>query len=45
MTLLVRAGRIEACFHPVFPPDADAEHVLAWLRGFGMGTGVLSPSA
>lgn len=32
LTLLVRAGRIEACFYPVFPPDADAEHVLAWLR-------------
>lgn len=32
LTLLVHAGRIEACFYPVFPPDADAEHVLAWLR-------------
>jgi peroxiredoxin len=31
-TLLVRAGRIEACFYPVFPPDADAEQVVAWLR-------------
>jgi len=31
-TLLVRNGRIEACFYPVFPPDADAEHVVAWLR-------------
>ena len=33
LTLLVRANRIEHCFYPVFPPDADAEHVLAWLRG------------
>jgi peroxiredoxin len=32
LTLLVQAGRIEACFYPVFPPDADAEHVLGWLR-------------
>jgi peroxiredoxin len=32
LTLLIRAGRIEACFYPVFPPDADAGHVLAWLR-------------
>jgi peroxiredoxin len=32
LTLLVRAGRIEDCFYPVFPPDADAGHVLAWLR-------------
>jgi peroxiredoxin len=32
LTLLIHAGRIEACFYPVFPPDADAEHVLAWLR-------------
>jgi peroxiredoxin len=32
LTLLIHAGRIEACFYPVFPPDADAEHVIAWLR-------------
>jgi len=32
LTLLIHAGRIEACFYPVFPPDADAGHVLAWLR-------------
>ena len=32
LTLLIRSGHIEACFYPVFPPDADAEHVLAWLR-------------
>lgn len=32
LTLLVRAGRIEDCFYPVFPPDADAGHVLTWLR-------------
>ena len=32
LTLLVRANRIEHCFYPVFPPDADADHVLDWLR-------------
>jgi peroxiredoxin len=32
LTLLIRAGRIETCFYPVFPPEADAEQVLAWLR-------------
>ena len=33
LTLLARANRIEHCFYPVFPPDADAEQVLGWLRG------------
>jgi peroxiredoxin len=32
LTLLVLGGRIEACFYPVFPPDADADRVLDWLR-------------
>ena len=32
LTLLVRAARIEHCFYPVFPPDADADRVLQWLR-------------
>lgn len=32
LTLLVRANRIERCFYPVFPPDADAGRVLTWLR-------------
>jgi peroxiredoxin len=32
LTLLVRGGVIEACFYPVFPPDADAGHVIAWVR-------------
>ena len=35
LTLLVRANRIAHCFYPVFPPDADAEQVLDWLRGAG----------
>lgn len=32
LTLLGRGGRIERCFYPVFPPDADAANVLAALR-------------
>lgn len=31
-TLVVRDGRIEHVFYPVFPPDTHAEQVLAWLR-------------
>ena len=31
LTLIARAGRIEEVFYPVFPPDADAERVVAWL--------------
>lgn len=30
-TLVVERGRIEHVFYPVFPPDRDAETVLAWL--------------
>jgi peroxiredoxin len=32
ITMIVRDGRIEKVFYPVFPPDRDAEHVLSWLR-------------
>ena len=32
LTLIVRSNRIEKCFYPVFPPDADAAQVLKWLR-------------
>ena len=35
LTLVVRAGRIEKVFYPVFPPDADAGHVVTWLREHG----------
>ena len=31
LTLIVRAGRIEEVFYPVFPSDADAEQVISWL--------------
>lgn len=32
MALIVRDGRIAHVFYPVFPPDSNAEDVLAWLR-------------
>jgi peroxiredoxin len=31
VTLVLRGGRIEKVFYPVFPPDRNAEEVLAWL--------------
>lgn len=33
LTLIVKDGRIEHVFYPVFPPDRSAVEVLAWLRG------------
>jgi peroxiredoxin len=32
LTMIVRAGRIEHVFYPVFPPDESANQVIAWLR-------------
>ncbi len=31
LTLIVRDGRIEKVFYPVFPPDKNAEDVISWL--------------
>lgn len=31
LTLIVRDGRIEHVFYPVFPPNTHAQQVLAWL--------------
>ncbi|TAM88247.1 peroxiredoxin, partial [bacterium] len=31
LTLIVRNGVIEHVFYPVFPPDRNAEDVVAWL--------------
>ena len=31
LTLMVNDGMIETVFYPVFPPDADAANVVAWL--------------
>jgi peroxiredoxin len=32
MALVIRDGRIEKLFYPVFPPDRNAEAVIEWLR-------------
>ncbi len=32
LTLITRDGLIEKVFYPVFPPDQNADAVLAWLR-------------
>lgn len=32
LTLIIRHGRIEHVFYPVFPPDQSADEVLQWLR-------------
>jgi peroxiredoxin len=31
LTLIIRRGRIEKVFYPVFPPDTHAAEVVAWL--------------
>jgi peroxiredoxin len=33
LTLVIRGGRIEHAFYPVFPPNTHARQVLDWLRG------------
>ncbi len=32
LTLVVRGGKIEHVFYPVFPPDKHADEVIAWLK-------------
>ena len=32
LTMIVKDGVIAKVFYPVFPPDQDAENVIAWLR-------------
>jgi len=32
LTMVVDEGRISKVFYPVFPPDKNAEEVIAWLR-------------
>lgn len=32
ITLIVKSGRIEMVFYPVFPPTENAQNVLDWLR-------------
>jgi peroxiredoxin len=33
LTLVLRDGRIEHVFYPIFPPSGHAAEVAAWLRG------------
>lgn len=35
LTLIVRDGKIEHVFYPVFPPDGHAREVLDWLQRSG----------
>lgn len=35
LTFVVRDGRVERVFYPVFPPDTHAAAVLAWVTGRG----------
>lgn len=32
MTLIIREGRVEHTFYPVFPPNTHAQQVLDWLK-------------
>jgi peroxiredoxin len=34
LTLIIREGRIETVFYPVFPASESADQVLAWLKGY-----------
>lgn len=43
LTIIARAGRIEEVLYPVFPPDADAERVIAWLRSHASASTVTGP--
>lgn len=42
-TLILREGRIEEVFYPVFPPDADAARVESWLRSRGTSDRIRRP--
>ncbi len=32
LTVVLRDGVVEKVFYPVFPPDKNADEVLAWLK-------------
>lgn len=32
LTMIVRDGRVEKVFYPVFPPDRNAQDVIEWLQ-------------
>ena len=35
LTLIATDGTIEKVFYPVFPPERNADDVMAWLRAHG----------
>jgi peroxiredoxin len=37
LTLIIRGGRIEHVFYPVFPPNESADQVVRWLRDHPIG--------
>jgi len=37
MALIIDDGVITKVFYPVFPPDKNAEEVMAWLRSRSRG--------
>lgn len=37
LTLVIRDGRVEKVFYPVFPPDRNAAEVVEWLSREGRG--------
>ena len=37
LTLIIRGGRIEHVFYPVFPPNESADQVVQWLTGHSIG--------
>ncbi|MFJ3958482.1 MerR family transcriptional regulator [Arthrobacter sp. NPDC090010] len=37
LTLVLRGGRIEHVFYPIFPPNTHAQQVLDWLRANPLG--------
>jgi peroxiredoxin len=38
LTLVALTGHITRVFYPVFPPDRNAEEVVAWLRAHPHGS-------
>jgi peroxiredoxin len=38
ITLILRGGRIEHVFYPIFPPDKTANQVLGWLKNHPIST-------
>lgn len=37
LTMIIVNGQIKKVFYPVFPPDRNAEDVMAWLRATTLG--------